>query len=121
MSESSKKKIFLICLTMAGIPALISITFAWLYYFLPSPEDKLIFGALATMIGNIPWGFVAPGAISDFLAKFAEPPISGMQISCSAAILMSGLYLTNWGLNLLLVFLALTVSPKKRQNKNAVD
>jgi len=114
MSEPSRKKIFLVCLIMAGIPALVSVIFAWLYCYLPSPEDKFIFGMLSMMIGNIPWGFLTFGLINHFLAKYAGSFSSGADVSINRALILTAIYLTNWGLNFILVFLALTISSKKK-------
>ncbi|GEM_PF-2707815 len=117
MSEPSKKKIFLVCLIIGCIPALASIIFLWVSYYMP-PEDKFLFAMMATFIGNIPWGFLASDMLDHFLSKFSEPPVSGVQISFGAARELTIIYLVNWILNAILVFvLTFALSPPKKKTK----
>ena len=119
MSEPSKKRIFLTCLIIGCIPALISIIFLWVCYCLPSPWDKLPFTMMATFMGRIPWGVFISDILGHFLPKFTEPGFDGVEISFGAAMYLTIVYLVNWTLNATVVFLLIlaTATPPKKKPK----
>ena len=72
---------------------------------------------VATFVGRIPWGVFTSDILGHFLPNFKEPGFDGVETSFSAAVYLTAIYLVNWFLNTIVVFLLIlaTATPPKKK------